>query len=131
MEEDSTIAADTAVPDDAEYLGWCNEETGCKCYKPSVNGTRTKELRNGFRIDTVGGNGGGYFTEGGYYSDKGAITAIQLRYHHYIVSIQVRYGSTWAPRHGGGNGDVITYYLENGEKIRSIVARSGSLVDSI
>ena len=118
------------VPEGAEDLGWCDKKTGCKCYK-ATNGTKTITTRAGMRVDQMGGWGGGYWTDLYRSSYGGDITRIEIRSHHYIVAIRARYGNVWGNWHGGSGHSFVAYDLSPGEKIRTVVGRSGSYVDAL
>ena len=80
----------------------------------------------------MGGNGGGIWTD--YYRSRagGDIQRIEIRSHHYIVAIRARYGrNTWGNWHGGSGNRLAAYSLLRGEKIRTVVARSGAIVDAL
>jgi len=98
----------------------------------SLTSTTTTPPITGHQIvdsQSVGGEGGGPWSDVSYHS-LGNINTIKVRHARLLDNIQIQYGITWAPSHGGGGGNLTTISL-NGDKITEVYGRKGSVIDAI
>nr|BAG80529.1 jacalin-related lectin [Pteria penguin] len=86
-----------------------------------------------------GGSGGGAFSDADFVS-KGLITKVQLECGPFFTSIKVRYGTTWAPKHGWGQsncdnwwkrGSMKEYTLGANEYITGAIVSHGKYINSV
>lgn len=75
-----------------------------------------------------GGSGGDLFRD---ELGVGPITHVEVRHGTYIDAIQVTYGATQQPRHGGSGGMLDAFDLVSGERIIVVFGRWGRYLDQI